>query len=699
MDELVLRYKLQKCFPYLDDITIAGMTKEELEKNVNSFLKVATLHGLTLNEGKCAFSKTSIRLLGYEISHNKVSPDSDRLQGLKSLNIPVKPKELERLKDMLAYYAKWIKNYSEKISVVSKATLPLSEFAINRVKSLIDELSKVTLRRIDSTLPFVIETDASYGAIAATLSQNSKPVAFFSRTLNNSERNHSSVEKVAYAIVESVRKWNHLLLGKLFTIITDQKSVSFMFDEKHSSNVKNDKIARWRIELMPYKYDIIYRKGAENIPADTLSRQEYPDKRNLFSQIKGFNNKRYKRKVKNVKHINVVTGSDKIVKRLHSDYGHPGVTRMWDLVKRLNFAVSLEEVRKVCSECSVCSQLKPTFRKPITDPLISAMNPMDRLSIDFKGPLPNTYRNNRFLFIAVDEYSRFPFAFPCKNINLDTVLECLGKIFSFCGTPKYIHSDRGSAFMSQAVKEFLLSRNVASSHSTPYHPTGNSQCEKYVGIIWKTIMLNLKDREMIVSEWDKLIDISLDNIRSLTNTVVNEVPHSRFFSFNRRVLVRRNCNSKENDQRYMYLRKFVKGKYDPLVQQVEILNHNPQYSEIKYADGKVDRVSNKDLSRCPSPSFEGTSYDLLDSDNNINDYLQDDSNLPPLSGEEPPPDLDPAVRTPDASSDLSGSGSPRFSHNNAETDSHIPDTNFPVLRKSNRTSKPPLRYESIDYRK
>ena len=84
---------------------------------------------------------------------------------------------------MFAYYAKWIQHYFDKISILTKAEVPLSGVAQKRIKTineLISELSQVTLKQIDDNFPFTIETDASYGAIAATLSENTQPDAFFS---------------------------------------------------------------------------------------------------------------------------------------------------------------------------------------------------------------------------------------------------------------------------------------------------------------------------------------------------------------------------------------------------------------------------------------------------------------------------------------------------------------------------------------
>ena len=81
-------------------------------------------------------------------------------------------------------------------------------------------------------------------AISATLNQQGRPVAFFSRTLSSSERHHSAVEKEAYAIVEAIRKWRHYLLGTHFKLVTYKKSVAFIYDLKQKGKVKNENIQR-----------------------------------------------------------------------------------------------------------------------------------------------------------------------------------------------------------------------------------------------------------------------------------------------------------------------------------------------------------------------------------------------------------------------------------------------------------------------
>ena len=104
------------------------------------------------------------------------------------------------------------------------------------------------------------------------LNQAGCPVAFFSRTLQGPETHHASIEKEAQAISETVRHWRHYLTGKRFTLKTDQRSVSYMFDKRQKSKIKNDKIMRWRMELSCFDFDITYRPGKENVPPDTLPR-------------------------------------------------------------------------------------------------------------------------------------------------------------------------------------------------------------------------------------------------------------------------------------------------------------------------------------------------------------------------------------------------------------------------------------------
>ena len=567
MDDFIRDNRLEDTFVYLDDVTVCGRTKEEHDVNLKRFLDAANKYNLTLNEDKCVYSVSTIKLLGYCISEGEIKPDPERLEPLRNLPLPQDTKALRRAVGMFSYYSQWVPKFSEKIRPLTGATtFPLSVEAQEAFVKMKAEVENSVVRSIDETVPFVVETDASDVAIAATLTQAGRPVAFFSRSLNTSEQKYAAVEKEAHAIVEALRKWRHYLAGHHFTIITDQKSVTFMFNQTHTGKIKNDKIQRWRLELSSFDFDIVYRPGQDNIPADTLSRAS------LCSSMDTHR-----------------------LAELHDALCHPGVTRMTHFVRCRNLPFSVEDVKRVTSSCRVCAECKPQYYRPPTSHLIKATQPFERLNVDFKGPLPTSSRN-RYLLTVVDEYSRFPFAFPCPDMSAQTVIKCLCELFSVFGMPAYIHSDRGTSFMSSELKEFLTSRGVAVSRTTPYNPQGNGQCERYNGIIWKSITLALNSRKLPVTQWETVLIDALHSIRMLLCTATNCTPHERMLKFQRRSASGHSLPSWLSTPGKALLKKHVRqSKFDSLVDEVDLLDANAQYAHVRLPSGRETTVSIRDL--------------------------------------------------------------------------------------------------------
>jgi len=89
-------------------------------------------------------------------------------------------------------------------------------------------LGRTSLGSFREGVPFEIETDDSDNALAAVLCQGGRPVAFMSRTHSQCEKRYPDVEMEATAVIEAVRKWQHFIKGRLFTIVTDQEAPSFM---------------------------------------------------------------------------------------------------------------------------------------------------------------------------------------------------------------------------------------------------------------------------------------------------------------------------------------------------------------------------------------------------------------------------------------------------------------------------------------
>ena len=132
--------------------------------------------------------------------------------------------------------------------------------------------TELLLQYPDFTKPFILTTDASNKALGAILSQGpigqDLPVAYASRTLNNVERNYSTTEKELLAIVWGCKQYRPYLYGRKFTIVTDHKPLTWVFNVKYPSS----RLLRWRLKLEEYYYQVVYKPGVRNTNADALSR-------------------------------------------------------------------------------------------------------------------------------------------------------------------------------------------------------------------------------------------------------------------------------------------------------------------------------------------------------------------------------------------------------------------------------------------
>lgn len=657
VDNLIEKHNLTGTFAYLDNITVCGHNKTDHAANLNALFNAAKTEGLTFNESKCLFSQKEIDLLGYRVSCKNIKPDPERLRPLLQLPLPTSKPELQRALGMFSYYAKWIDKFSEKVRPLVQSNLsssfPLPAEASACFEKLRKNLAAASLTCVNEALPFVVECDASQHTLAATLNQGGKPIAFHSRTFSNTEARYSIVEKEAAAIIDAVRKWSHLLHRRKFTLVTDQKAVSFMLNPKRLGKIKNDKIQLWRAELGNFDYDIRHLPGKHNLAPDALSR------------------------------ACLTVSFAENLDQLHNKLGHPGVSRLSHFVRLKNLPFSTEDVKKVCKNCKICSELKPTFyRKPV-EQLIKATQPWERISIDFKGPLSG---RNKYMLIVVDEFSRFPFAFPCANMTTETVIQCLGQLFCLFGYPSYVHSDRGASFMSLELKRYLTDRGVASSRTTPYHPTGNGQCERVNQTIWRTVKLFLRTYKQSENSWETVLPEALHAVRSLLCTATNSTPHERFLGFNRKSVTGRALPSFLAQPGPVLLKRFVRNKSDPVVEEVELLDANQSFSHVRFPNGRESTVSTGDLAHRPS------SHASANVDND--DGLRTPINAPPTSVRvNASPNL-PEPETVTTNNEVI----PVSNFDNSSTSQLLSPSTEPItLRRSSRSRKPPDRFGNNVY--
>ena len=66
--------------------------------------------------------------------------------------------------------------------------------------------------------------------------------------------------------------------------------------------------------------------------------------------------------------------------------------------------------------------------------------------------------------------------------------------------------------MLKELKEYLTTRSIATSRSTPYYPTGNSQCERINLTVWETVKLFLRNYELPQKAWESVLPEALHSV-------------------------------------------------------------------------------------------------------------------------------------------------------------------------------------------
>ncbi|KAI5735945.1 hypothetical protein M8J77_007226 [Diaphorina citri] len=81
--------------------------------------------------------------------------------------------------------------------------------------------------------PLSLVSDASDHVVGATLQQlvnkEWQPLAFFSRKLSTAEKKYGTYDRELLAIYLAVKHFLHMIEGRVFTIYTDHKPLTFAF--------------------------------------------------------------------------------------------------------------------------------------------------------------------------------------------------------------------------------------------------------------------------------------------------------------------------------------------------------------------------------------------------------------------------------------------------------------------------------------
>ncbi|XP_075096365.1 uncharacterized protein LOC142174465 [Nicotiana tabacum] len=196
-----------------------------------------------------------------------------QIGAVKQWPTPTNVKQLRGFLGLAGYYRKFIKGYGlisrPLTELLKKDNFHWSEAAEHAFKELKIALTSAPVLALpDYGIPFVVETNTSGTSIGAFLMHNDHPIAFISTGLAPRHIILSIYERELLALVFAVTKWSYYLLGKHFIISTDQKALKYLLEQK----LHTDSQIKWLDKLLPFYFEIQYKKGKENMAAYSLYR-------------------------------------------------------------------------------------------------------------------------------------------------------------------------------------------------------------------------------------------------------------------------------------------------------------------------------------------------------------------------------------------------------------------------------------------
>ena len=76
-------------------------------------------------------------------------------------------------------------------------------------------------------LPFIFHTDASDKQLVAVISQNNKPIDFFSMGLSKQQHNYTTTERELLVIVECLKQFRGILFGYEIDVSSYHKNLIY----------------------------------------------------------------------------------------------------------------------------------------------------------------------------------------------------------------------------------------------------------------------------------------------------------------------------------------------------------------------------------------------------------------------------------------------------------------------------------------
>ncbi|XP_031393015.1 uncharacterized protein LOC116204832, partial [Punica granatum] len=221
---------------YFDDILVYSKNLDDHKVHLKSVLDVLRKEKLFANMKKRTFCTDKLVFLGFVVSAQGIQVDEEKVRAIQE----------------------WPSPTSVSNKNVGFRWGEEQEKAFQLIKEKLTNAPLLSLPNFSKT--FEIECDASGVGIGAVLTQEGRPIAYFSEKLSGAALNYPTYDKELYALVRALETWQHYLWPKEFVIHTDHESLKHLKGQ-HKLNKRH---ARWVEFIETFPYVIRYKQVQES---------------------------------------------------------------------------------------------------------------------------------------------------------------------------------------------------------------------------------------------------------------------------------------------------------------------------------------------------------------------------------------------------------------------------------------------------
>lgn len=187
---------------YLDDILIFRKSSKEHPNHVKTVLDKLCGFGFALNFEKWEFFKDEVSFLGRKLSSEGLTANIEEKMAMNELKWAKTIKTLQRLFGTINWFRNFIANLSQRITVITEKLknknkiVEWEETEKETIRNVFKDINrKVQINHPNPNKAFTLFTDASDQGIGPVLRQKENIVGLYSKKLNQSEKNYTTMEK------------------------------------------------------------------------------------------------------------------------------------------------------------------------------------------------------------------------------------------------------------------------------------------------------------------------------------------------------------------------------------------------------------------------------------------------------------------------------------------------------------------------